>query len=87
MVVRLRLQRFGRTHKPFYRIVAADSRAPRDGKHLEVVSENKKEKESLDVYLFVCHPYICGSVKKHMFHIFAVCTVIFCLNVDLFQKV
>ena len=38
MVVRLRLQRFGRKHSPFYRMVAADSRAPRDGKFLELVS-------------------------------------------------
>jgi len=38
MVVRLRLQRFGRTHSPFYRMVAADARAPRDGKFLEIVS-------------------------------------------------
>lgn len=38
MVVRLRLQRFGRKHAPFYRMVAADSRAPRDGKFLEIVS-------------------------------------------------
>jgi small subunit ribosomal protein S16 len=37
MPVRLRLQRFGRTHRPFYRMVAADSRAPRDGKFLEIV--------------------------------------------------
>uniref|UniRef100_A0A7S2RKN7 30S ribosomal protein S16, chloroplastic n=1 Tax=Eucampia antarctica TaxID=49252 RepID=A0A7S2RKN7_9STRA len=37
MVVRLRLQRFGRTHSPFYRMVAADSRSPRDGKHLEIL--------------------------------------------------
>src|SRR5688572_12578793 len=37
MVVRLRLQRFGRTHSPFYRMVAANARAPRDGKFLEVV--------------------------------------------------
>jgi small subunit ribosomal protein S16 len=37
MVVRLRLQRFGRTHSPFYRMVAADSRAPRDGKFLEII--------------------------------------------------
>ncbi|KAJ7565006.1 hypothetical protein O6H91_02G044100 [Diphasiastrum complanatum] len=36
-VVRLRLARFGRKNLPFYRIFAADSRAPRDGKHLEVV--------------------------------------------------
>ena len=37
MVVRLRLQRFGRTHSPFYRMVAANSTAPRDGKFLEIV--------------------------------------------------
>ena len=37
MVVRLRLQRFSRTHSPFYRMVAANSKAPRDGKFLEIV--------------------------------------------------
>ena len=37
MVVRLRLQRFGRTHAPFYRMVAANARAPRDGKFLEIL--------------------------------------------------
>ncbi len=36
-MVKLRLQRFGATKKPYYRIVAADSRSPRDGKFLEVV--------------------------------------------------
>jgi len=35
--VRLRLQRFGRVHSPFYRMVAAHSKAPRDGRFLEVV--------------------------------------------------
>ena len=37
MVVRIRLARFGRKNEPFYRIFVADSRAPRDGKHIEVV--------------------------------------------------
>ncbi|KAM3360744.1 30S ribosomal protein S16-2, chloroplastic/mitochondrial isoform X1 [Capsicum galapagoense] len=37
MVVRLRLLRFGCKNKPFYRVMAADSRSPRDGKHLEVL--------------------------------------------------
>ncbi|KAL7536143.1 hypothetical protein ACHAWF_005377 [Thalassiosira exigua] len=37
MVVRLRLQRFGRKHSPFYRMVAANSTAPRDGKFHEIV--------------------------------------------------
>lgn len=35
MPVRIRLQRHGRKGKPFYWIVAADSRAKRDGKFLE----------------------------------------------------
>jgi small subunit ribosomal protein S16 len=37
MPVRLRLQRHGRKKQPFYYIVAADSRAPRDGKFLEKI--------------------------------------------------
>ncbi|RHY85546.1 hypothetical protein DYB26_001101 [Aphanomyces astaci] len=37
MVVRLRLARWGRVHSPFYRIVAADARYPRDGRHLEIL--------------------------------------------------
>lgn len=35
MPVKIRLQRHGKKGKPFYWIVAADSRAPRDGKYLE----------------------------------------------------
>ena len=37
MAVRLRLKRMGRKKRPFYRVVAADSRFPRDGRHLEVL--------------------------------------------------
>ena len=36
-MVRLRLQRTGRKKRPSYRIVAADSRAPRDGSFLEII--------------------------------------------------
>jgi len=36
-MVKLRLQRFGTTKKPFYRIVAADARKTRDGRYLEIV--------------------------------------------------
>ena len=35
MAVKIRLQRKGRRKKPFYHIVVADSRAPRDGKFIE----------------------------------------------------
>ncbi|MFM8551221.1 MAG: 30S ribosomal protein S16 [Nitrospiraceae bacterium] len=37
MAVHLRLTRAGRHKLPFYRVVAADSRRPRDGKYLEVL--------------------------------------------------
>ncbi len=36
-MVKLRIQRLGAKKRPFYRIVAADSRFPRDGKFLEIV--------------------------------------------------
>lgn len=35
MAVRIRMKRMGRTHRPFYRICAMDSRSPRDGKAIE----------------------------------------------------
>lgn len=37
MTVRLRLMRMGKKKQPTYRIVAADQRAPRDGKFIEIV--------------------------------------------------
>eukprot|EP00742_Colponemidia_sp_Colp-10_P003086 GILJ01003289.1.p1 GENE.GILJ01003289.1~~GILJ01003289.1.p1 ORF type:complete len:217 (-),score=17.73 GILJ01003289.1:171-782(-) len=37
MVVRLRLARFGAKNLPFYRLVAIDSRKPRQGRHLEML--------------------------------------------------
>ena len=35
MATKLRLQRRGRKNYPFYQIIVADSRAPRDGKYIE----------------------------------------------------
>ena len=37
MAVKLRLMRMGKKKQPTYRIVAADSRSPRDGRFIEVV--------------------------------------------------
>ena len=37
MSVKLRLRRMGKKKQPFYKIVAADARSPRDGKFLEAV--------------------------------------------------
>ena len=37
MAVKLRLKRGGAKQRPFYRIVAADARSPRDGRFIEVI--------------------------------------------------
>jgi small subunit ribosomal protein S16 len=37
MAVKIRLKRMGAKKTPFYRIVVADSRSPRDGRYIEVV--------------------------------------------------
>ena len=37
MAVKLRLTRVGSKKNPIYRVVAADSRAPRDGRFLDIV--------------------------------------------------
>lgn len=37
MAVKLRLMRMGKKKQPTYRVVAADSRSPRDGRIIEVV--------------------------------------------------
>jgi small subunit ribosomal protein S16 len=39
MAVKLRLTRVGKTKQPQYRIVAADSRSPRDGRFIEIVGQ------------------------------------------------
>ncbi len=37
MAVKLRLKRMGSKQKPFYRIIVADSRSPRDGRFIATV--------------------------------------------------
>ncbi len=37
MAVKIRLKRIGSKKKPFYRIVVADSRFPRDGRSIETI--------------------------------------------------
>lgn len=39
MAVRIRLRREGRKKLPFYRIVVADSRSPRDGRFIEIIGQ------------------------------------------------
>ncbi len=39
MAVKIRLRRTGRKKAPYYRIVVADSRSPRDGKFIESIGQ------------------------------------------------
>jgi small subunit ribosomal protein S16 len=47
----MRLARYGAKKKPFYRIVVADSRCPRDGRFLEILGTFNplKETENLEI--------------------------------------
>lgn len=51
-MVKLRLKRMGKNGAPFYRIVAADSRSPRDGRFIEQIGTynptKAEEKVTLD---------------------------------------
>ena len=59
-MVKIRLQRFGKKKAPFYHIVVADSRSPRDGKIIEQIgtfdpmtepSTVKIDKEKLEKWI------------------------------------
>lgn len=49
MAVKIRLTRIGAKGKPFYRIVAADTDFPRDGRFLEVLGTYDPKKNPADV--------------------------------------
>ena len=45
MAVKLRLMRMGKTKQPTYRVVAADSRSPRNGRFIEIVGSYEPRQE------------------------------------------
>lgn len=49
MAVKLRLTRMGAKKKPTYRIVATDSRRPRDGQYIELVGTYSPLKEEVKI--------------------------------------
>jgi small subunit ribosomal protein S16 len=49
MAVKIRLTRMGAKGKPFYRIVAADTDYPRDGKFLEILGTYDPKKNPAEV--------------------------------------
>lgn len=51
MAVRIRLARMGAKKKPYYRLVAANSEAPRDGKFLDILGSYDPMQEPAQVSL------------------------------------
>lgn len=51
MSVKIRLARGGAKKKPFYQIVVADERCPRDGRYIENLGQYDPRKKPLDVAL------------------------------------
>ena len=49
MAVKIRLKRMGKKRKPFYRIVAADSRSPRDVRFIEEIGTYDPNVEPAEV--------------------------------------
>ena len=49
MAVKIRLKRMGAKKKPFYRIVVADSRFPRDGRFIEEIGYYDPLKDPADI--------------------------------------
>jgi small subunit ribosomal protein S16 len=46
MAVSIRLRREGTTKRPYYKIVVADARSPRDGKFIEIIGNYDPKKET-----------------------------------------
>ncbi|SDZ02319.1 small subunit ribosomal protein S16 [Proteiniborus ethanoligenes] len=51
MAVKIRLTRMGAKKKPFYRIVVADSRSPRDGRFIEEIGYYNPVSEPKEVVI------------------------------------
>lgn len=50
-MVKLRLRRIGKRHYPIYKIVAADSRFPRDGRFIEAVGSYNPNIDPMEIKL------------------------------------
>lgn len=76
MSVKIRLARYGAKKKPFYRVVAADSRFPRDGRFLDVLGtyDPRKKPTGLDLNMQAIEAWISrgaevsDTVRKLMRH-------------------
>ena len=51
MAVKMRLRRMGAKKAPFYRVIVADSRSPRDGRFIEEVGYYNPQTEPAEVQI------------------------------------
>ena len=92
MAVKIRLRRMGAKRAPFYRVVVADSRYPRDGRFIEEIGTYDPTKDPAIVNIdsenifIVCLYFIAGkSTLEAFFHIvFSRFNEDFCVFLKLF---
>ncbi len=48
-MLKIRLRRMGQIHAPYYRVIVADSRAPRNGKFIEEIGTYDPKKEPSEI--------------------------------------
>ena len=53
MAVKIRLRRMGAKRSPFYRVVVADSKSPRDGKFIEEIGTYDPMKDPAELHIDV----------------------------------
>ena len=65
MAVKIRLRRMGQKKAPFYRIVVADSRSPRDGKCIEEIGtyDPTKNPTEYNVYAELAKKWLANGAQ------------------------
>ena len=58
MPAKIRLQRKGKKGQPFYHIIIADGRAPRDGKFIERIGTYNPLSKPAEIDMKITGPYI-----------------------------
>ena len=65
MAVKIRLRRMGAKKAPFYRVVIADSRSPRDGRFIEEIGyyDPTKEPSVINIDAEKAHKWIANGAQ------------------------
>ena len=65
MAVKIRLRRMGQKKAPFYRIIVADSRSPRDGKFIDEIGtyDPNTDPSTINVDAEVAKKWIANGAK------------------------